>query len=103
MLFLRILLPGKTNGQTYSDSAQIFAKNTPILRTRYSQIHVAGVLQTRGKPSTWLPRGRLVELCTTESPELSENEMSLRRTIGEKQIIEGSNEDRAEFFDETCN
>ena len=23
------------------------------------------LLQTRGKPSTWLPRGRLVELCTT--------------------------------------
>ena len=63
MLFLRILLPGKTNGQMYSDSAQIFAKNTPILRTRYSQIHVAGVLQTGGKPSTWFPPERLVELC----------------------------------------
>ena len=69
---LRILLLGKTNGQRYSDSAQIFAKNTPILRTRYSQIHVAGVLlQTGGKPSTWLPPERLVELCITEISKLS--------------------------------
>ena len=56
-------------------------------------------LQTRGKPSTWLPRGRLVELCITGNAKFSDNDDTLRRTAVDKGMIEKTTENKIDFFD----